>query len=550
MSSTPTQIPPVGYASTPAAPAEAWPQSSGHRRHAGSARWLRLGTWLAVAGVLAVGGYLGLRYLVTPASTNTVQTFTVVPRTFPVLLQEKGELDAANSIDIRSEVEGKATIIFLVEEGAHVKEGDLLVELASDVIDENIRDADIKVTTAVAAYEAAAKEAEILEDQNASEIRQAQLALELAELALEKYSEGEVKELRQDAELALQKAKSVVQRTKDNFEDSQALFKDGFITRIDLENDRFSAYEAEIEEKKATLALDVLETYTVPMAMREKTSDKEEALKELARVKKSAAASEAKAAADVAAKHSELKLMQEKLAKLRDQKSKTRITAPAAGLVVYARDRGWGRSDTQIEKGATVIERQSLIKLPDTSSMKVVLRVHEAKTPMLKVGLPASVEVEGLTGKRYRGKITKIAVLADSRNRWLNPNLKEYETEVVLDGAHPELKPGTTARAEIQVARLSDVLAVPVQAVYAKAGRYYVFVDSDGEVVPREIKVGMSSTEYAEVVTGLSGGELVRLAVPEQSESLLPSGTEPRKRRSQEGESPAPPANAAPAQGG
>ncbi len=489
---------------------------------------------LLLAGVViaTVAGYWTWNRMVAPAKVQSIQLFTVSRRSFPVLLRERGELKAAKSIDIRSELEGRSTIISLIPEGTLAKKGDLLVELASDEIVEKIRDAEIREATARAAYEAAAKELEILQDENASNIRRAELDLRLAELALEKYREGEAVELRQDATLGKEKADYVFRRTRDTLTDSEELHKQGFLTRIELDNDRFAHYEAGLNVKKADLADEVIEKYTIPMALQEKESDVTEAQKELERTRKAAAASEAKATADLAGKKSELELVQEKLAKYRDQKEKSRIFAPSDGLVVYARSQSWFRSETLIEKGTEVHERQSLIELPDTSSMKAVIQVHEAQMERLKLGLPATVEIEGFSGRRFNGTVSQIAVLADSQNRYLNPNLKQYETEILLEGEFTELKPGLTARVEILVAQLTNVLAVPVQTVFAKAGRYYVFVQRAGQPQPIQVEPGMSSNEFVEIRKGLEPDDRVYLAVSDEMKLLLPDeNTDERHRQ-------------------
>ena len=67
---------------------------------------------------------------------GAVSEFVVAPQSFNVVLKEKGELKAAKSADVKCEVEGKSTIISLIDEGTPVKEGDLLVELASNEIDD------------------------------------------------------------------------------------------------------------------------------------------------------------------------------------------------------------------------------------------------------------------------------------------------------------------------------------------------------------------------------------------------------------------------------
>ena len=109
-------------------------------------------------------------------------------------------------------------------------------------------------------------------------------------------------------------------------------------------------------------------------------------------------------------------------------------------------------------------------QLPDTSKMIVAVRVHEAKTDKLEMGQFARIEVEGYPDRQFSGKVTKIAVLADTQNRWLNPDLKEYETEITLDPTDITLKPGVTAYVEIVVETVENALAVPVQSHAQKLG--------------------------------------------------------------------------------
>jgi HlyD family secretion protein len=519
----PQPVAPLAPPVTPPSPSDLLGESEWSAPPARSRRvsW-RIILAVAVLSALALGGYAGVKRLLRPVSTPNMQLFQVTRRSFPIIMQEKGELKAASIIDIRCELEGKSTIIYLVPEGSNVKKGDLLVELASDEITAKIRDGEIKVAIARAAHEAAIKEFQILKDKNQSEIDKAELALWLARNAVEKYNNGEAVELQQTNELALGKAKYVLEHAQKKLEDSRKLAEKGFITGLELQNDEFAVYQGKLELQKAELALKVMKEYTIPMARAEKESAVKEAEKALDRAKKAAEASEAKAAADLSAKYSELKLTEDLLAKLNDQKKKARNLAPADGLVVYYRDDH--DEEPRIKIGAQVVERQKMIELPNTSQMKVSFRVHEAKIEQLKPGLFAKVEIEGFTGREFTGKVSRIAVLADSR-QWFNRSLKEYETEVLLDGTFTELKPGTTARVHILVTELDRVLAVPVQSIFGKAGKYYVFVESNGKARPVEVKVGLSSTEYAEIKEGLQEGDVVRLAVDDDLKLLLPDGT-------------------------
>lgn len=461
-----------------------------------------------------------------------VDKFTVDRQTFSVVLKEKGELKASNSTDIVCEVEGRSTIITLIPEGTAVKEGDLLVELASDQIEDRIRQEELKEANAITAFEAAKTELEIQRDRNASDIRKAELEIELNGLALEKYNKGDWAQALKDAKIAIDQAKIARERRKEDFEAAKELVKKNFITKTQYDEDEFAFKRAGWELEKAELALRVLEAYTHVADLRQRQSDLDEAKKECDRVRKNAEAEELKKVRTVEGQRKELELIQDQLAKLRNQAEKCRIHAPTQGFVVYYS--GGGRhfmsGDSQIKEGATVHERQILLSLPDTAEMMVLVRVHEAKTNQLHLGQPAVITVEGLPGKQFTGSVTKIAVLADSQNRWLNPDLKEYETEITLDPTDVPLKPGVTAHAEILVETVEDSLAVPVQSVYSKGGRRYVFQASRADIMPAPITLGAIGTEWAQILDGLSGGEQILLAFSDEQKRLVPD-VSPEERR-------------------
>ncbi|RME38847.1 MAG: HlyD family efflux transporter periplasmic adaptor subunit, partial [Planctomycetota bacterium] len=473
-------------------------------------RWSYAGAALAVLA-LAVVGFRAVEWARTTRVVTQADKFTVGPRSFSVVLKEKGELQAAKATEITCEVEGRSTIIYLVPEGTAVKKGDLLVELASDAIEDRIRQAELREANAVAAYEAAKAELDIQRDRNASDIRKAKLQIELAELELKKYAEGEWAQQLKDAQIAIDQARINLKRREEDYKSAQELYKRDFITKTQYQEDEFNYQKAKWDLEKALKAKEVLESYTHVAALRKRESDLEEAKKEAERVIKNAEALELQKQRNLEGKKKELDLIRAELAKYRAQREKCRITAPTQGFVVYYS--GGGRhfmsNDTQIREGATVHERQVLMTLPDTSEMIVVVRVHEAKTDKLRLGQRAVVRVEGMPGKTFTGTVTKIAAVADTQNRWLNPDLKEYETHITLDPTDAQLKPGVTAYVQIEVETVENVLAVPVQSIYAKGGRRYVFRQNGDEPEPVPVKVGAIGTAWAEIREGLREGDRV-----------------------------------------
>lgn len=488
----------------------------------------RVKFWLAIlAGAMGlVGGlsWAGMSWTRAARHLALTDKFLVARRSFSVVLTEKGELQAAKSADVVCEVEGRSTIIYLIPEGTSVQEGDLLVELASDQIVDRIRQEELKEANAVMAHEAAKAELEIQRDKNLSDIRKGELRIELSRLALEKYEKGDWLQALKDAEIEIERASIALARRTEGYEAAKELFAKDFITKTEYQQDEFEFTKAQWELDKARMSLEVLKTYTHVADLRQRESDFEEAVKECERVKKGARAEETRKLRSFEGKTKELELVLDQLAKLRTQEEKCRIFAPTQGFVVYYSQRGrhFMSGENQIREGGTVHERQVLLTLPDTSQMIVVVRVHEAKTDKLHMGQRVNIKVEGLPGRQFSGTVTKIAVVADTQNRWLNPDLKEYETEIKLDLTDAPLKPGVTAHCEILVEMVEDKLAVPVQTVYTKGGRRYAFRQAGREIIATEVRLGAIGTEWAEIKEGLSDGEQILLAFSDEHKRLVP----------------------------
>jgi multidrug efflux pump subunit AcrA (membrane-fusion protein) len=160
---------------------------------------------------------------------------------------------------------------------------------------------------------------------------------------------------------------------------------------------------------------------------------------------------------------------------------------------------------------------QTLIQLPDTSKYQVSTKIAEQLVDRVTPGLPALVTIDAIPGTVIRGQVDKISTMPDNSNRWLNPNLKEYITTIVLDSTLKTMKPGMSAKVEIQVAKLSDAIAVPLQSVFAGSGQSYVFLKTGDGYAKRVVKLGLSSNDMVEVKEGIKEGEVVLLSRPKDA---------------------------------
>jgi len=173
-----------------------------------------------------------------------------------------------------------------------------------------------------------------------------------------------------------------------------------------------------------------------------------------------------------------------------------------------------------IKEGTLVRQRQELIKLPDVSRMLAEVKIQESRVRQVHPGMLAYVKVETLPGRRFRGTVRKVAILPDSQSSWVNLNTKVYSTEVLIEDELPELKPGVSARAEIIITNLANVLSVPIQAVTRYRGEYVCFAKRGLSVVPVPVTTGWFNDRFMEIKSGLNVGDRVLLAPIGDEEQL------------------------------
>ena len=481
--------------------------------------WLRVSV-AALIVIPAGGAYLLLRSD-SDTPRDSMMSYEVVRRSFPIILEEKGTLKAAKSTNIVCDIEGGGKILKLIPEGDAVQKGDFLVEFAGDKIEEKLQAERARENEAQNALVRSNTDATTHQHESTKKIRATQRALTQAILDLEKYTEADWPQQLADAEVALENAKNELLRAEQEYEASKTLAEKGVITGPDLLKAKIAWVKAKADKAKAKLALRSLNDYTHDKDQDAKESAVHDADEELAFVKQSAEDTSKSKLADIEAKEMALKLYQEKIKRLEDQLQKTTITAPGPGIVVYGdSDRPWQRDE--IGEGKTVWKGTVVMQIPDLTVMHAVVRVHESKAAQVTIGQQVEVECEGSKDRVYQGTVLKIGALPNTQNRWLNPDVKEYETEIKLEGENLPLHPGGTAKARIFIDNVQDVLSVPLQAVFSRGRRHFVFRETGSSVEAIEVTVDRSNDVYVEITSGVNEGDHIRLAVDESLVAMLP----------------------------
>jgi len=464
----------------------------------------------------AVAVLVLLYFLLRPAKASGPATeYHVVKRgDFTVSVIEGGTLAAVSEVIIRNEVEGTARIISIVPEGSYVKKGDLLVELDSANAQDQVNQQQIAFEKAKFAVEQARAQLEIQRLATNSEYLAAKLKHELAVIDRDKYEQGQRLVNRIEARNKLVQAQAQLAVNLETYLNSTNLAARGYETKNKVDGDRLSVTNTLNSMVVASNSLWMLEQFDEKKQSAQYESDVLQAKQDLDRVIKQNERKMDQYEADLITQSNTLVLNEDKLERDKKNLTATKVYAPQDGLVVYQMSESRFSSESLIEAGATVRNRQELIKLPDLSRMKVTVKVHESHINMIRPGLPAFVELDSMPDERFRGTVGKVAPLLGYQARFGNPNLKVYNTEVLLTDTLPNVKPGVSAKAEIIITTVANTLSVPIQAVTSYRGKQSAYRLQGNKSEPVPVEVGLFNTKFIQITKGLDEGDRVLLSPP------------------------------------
>jgi HlyD family secretion protein len=450
-----------------------------------------------------------------PKTNGAATSYHQVKRgDFVVSVVEGGTLAAVSEVSIRNEVEGTARIISIVPEGSYVKKGDLLVELDSAQAQDQVNQQQINFEKAKFAVEQARAQLDIQKSATNSDYLAATLKLKFAQIDREKYLQGQRVVDLMEASNKVIEVRSQLENVLDTYRFTTNLAAKGYETRSRQDQDWLTVLRTQNSLISTSNTIWMLQTFDQPKALQRYDSDVLQAEQELERVVNQNKRRMAQFEADLNSQINTLALSESKLERDKRNLAATKIYAPQDGLVVFQVSENRFSSESLIEGGATVRNRQEIIKLPDLSRMKVTVKVHESHVNMIRPGLPAFVILDSEPDSRYRGVVERVAPLPDTQARWGNPNLKVYNTEIHLLEIPLNVKPGISAKAEIIVTNIANALSVPVQAVTTLKGKQVVYLARGKNSEPNPVEVGLFNTKFIEIVSGLKEGDRVLLSPP------------------------------------
>ncbi|MAH83537.1 MAG: hypothetical protein CBB68_04140 [Rhodospirillaceae bacterium TMED8] len=175
-------------------------------------------------------------------------------------------------------------------------------------------------------------------------------------------------------------------------------------------------------------------------------------------------------------------------------------TRESLELVPFYAERSGTISVLNLKEGGYVDRGMLLARIQDYSSVWLIVGVAEKDLSFISKGMQANVVFPNLPGRETEAKVDYIYPTVDRQTR-------TGRVRLVISNKDGVIRPGSYADVTFDVGVL-DRIAVPSEAVLKNGqGRYVVVSLGEGRFEPRRVRIGLTSKGWAEVLSGVDGGE-------------------------------------------
>lgn len=249
------------------------------------------------------------------------------------------------------------------------------------------------------------------------------------------------------------------------FKEGATVKKGDLLVRIKPDN-----YQAQVEQQEASLAA-ARATAVQNKAQLDKAREDQTRSETLATRKliSDSDATTTRTAVEVAqanydSARAQIRRAEGQLKQSRDQLEKTTLYAPIDGTV----------SLLNSERGERVVATgqfagTEVMRIADLSRMEVRVNVNENDVVNVKVGDRARIRIDAYPDRKFTGVVKEIAASAKTTGAQSQEEVTNFQVKIRIADPGADLRPGMSANADIETQTVTDVVAVPIQAVTVRS---------------------------------------------------------------------------------
>jgi multidrug efflux pump subunit AcrA (membrane-fusion protein) len=198
------------------------------------------------------------------------------------------------------------------------------------------------------------------------------------------------------------------------------------------------------------------------------------------------------------------------------------VKSPTRGIAIL--ESNW-MSGLKWQIGDQPYSGTKLIELPDLTEMLAEININEVDVSKIQPGLKAYVTSDAYSDTSYAGEIISVANLAQNKDS--RSNIKVFPVQIKIHGTTGKLLPGLTVSCKIIVKEFSDVLFIPLEALFREQEKEFVYMKKLSGFEKREVKTGISNSDYIIITEGLEEGDEVALTDPFINTAEEPDNSKP-----------------------
>lgn len=189
---------------------------------------------------------------------------------------------------------------------------------------------------------------------------------------------------------------------------------------------------------------------------------------------------------------------------LEQQKAFSQIRAPFDG-VITARNVDMG---DLITAGSSTNANTALFQLAQADKLRVFVNVPEVHALSVDIGLPATLALGGMPGRRFEGKVVRTANAIDS-------SLRTLLVEVEVNNPTGELLTGSFAQVTLVLPATGDRFVVPAETLVFRDAGLQIATVQDGRIVLKPVTPGHDFGDRIEIEHGLTAEDWVVVNPPD-----------------------------------